>query len=114
MNGPHAARVLRRKRGDGRHAKAAECRESFQIGLNTRSAATVRAGDGQEAGVLVRESLVCHGLMIFESACQKNTFNLAFLQAIQVQRACIALEKSAAKLRQFSTQPSRTTGLPAT
>jgi len=114
MNGPHTARVLRSQRGNGRHAKAAKGRKCFQVSLYARTAATVRASDGQEARVLVRESLVCHDLMIFESACQQNTFNLAFLQAIPAQRVCIALEKSAAKLREFSGQPCCTTGLPAT
>ena len=41
MNGAHTGGVLRRQRGDGRHAKATQCSKRFQVSLNARAAATV-------------------------------------------------------------------------
>ena len=52
VNGAHAHGVLRRDGGDGRHAKAAQGREGFEISLNACAAAAVGASDGQNSGVM--------------------------------------------------------------
>ena len=52
VDGRDAAGVLRRQRRERAHAVAAQRGEGFEIGLDARAAAAVRAGDGEDADVL--------------------------------------------------------------
>ena len=46
----HALRVLRRQRGDHRHAIGAEGRERLQVGLNAGTPTGIRTRDGKDVG----------------------------------------------------------------
>ena len=63
FNGPHALCVLRRQRGDGRHAITTERSNRFQISLNACTA--VRTGNGQDAWVFKFKSVVAPGEKAF-------------------------------------------------
>ena len=60
MNALHALGVLRGQRGQRGHAIATQGAEGFQIGLNARSAATIRAGNAEHAGVTMRQVWFLH------------------------------------------------------
>ena len=59
----HAQRVLRRQRGERAHAVGAQRGKSFQISLNARATARIRAGDGQHAQVFLGMVRQFHGRM---------------------------------------------------
>ncbi len=50
LKGSHTLRVLRRQRGDNRHAIGTERGECLQVGLDAGAAAWIRAGDGKDIG----------------------------------------------------------------